>query len=225
MSRSSYEGFETYGKKVMPPTWRSILIPNRDSLLFLGKDNLELILEEWTCLLRGAECYIRRINEGGYRKSYKARYDYLVERRKNAGFAISEIEKVLPTALSKPIITTHRPIVGYFSPDEDVYSTLGMKGILLPGKFVRQDIRDDYVALSGEYEGANIRVSHYSPLILKVNDLKYLASNGNYLSLFARASGFNYDEGADLYIKMINDRAKKDFPDLQQFAEPSLEIV
>lgn len=224
MSRSSYKKFKDYSQKVIPPSWRELMIPESHSLLFLGKNNLELMLSEWKILLKASECWTHHVKKMGDEKVRATRYKYMLDQLKNAKFAIGEIETLLPQALPKPIIPLHRPLEGYFDENELVYVTLGMEGILLPGKVTFRNVSDEYITLTGDYEGTRVRVSHHSPLLLKGEDLRFLASNGNYLQIFAKMSGFCSDENFELYVDMINEWGKKYFPDLAEVSEPKLEL-
>ena len=216
MTEKEAQEFKRYSKIVVPPGWEPLLIKNETGLVWLGSDNLRLMLEAWTVTQHACETLLKvwtKYEEKTGKPNPRASYHSKMVKRAQA--AIPIVQKALKEAVSKPIFPKHRPFGDSFNVGDKVlvYVPALEYESFIPGIVMEVTDNDCFIAASEEYDFRKVSIPNRSPLVLKIEDVKYLSMNPSYLGMFTCLAGFTTREDYSTYADMILDARKAYFPE------------
>ena len=217
MSEKQIKKLYSYTKKMVPPSWRPLLVANVESLEYIGRENLLAMLEDWKMTKQGSEAMIAAIRRTEGKTEYAARQIcYHAEMIKNADIAIPTLMSLIPSVKSKPIFCIRRP-VGYFQPgnrvfvcmdDEDGDSVQDFQ----PGEVVDDVCGEIGVQLDADKKGEYSYIYARNPYILNEKDAEFLSSDSDYLLLYSRMSDFECRGEIEMYEDLVLECGNKYFP-------------
>lgn len=225
MTDKEVKQFEEFSKLVVPPGWEPLLVKDEAGLEWMGLDNLRLLLSDWKVTQRSCETLLKSWEKVEVRSGVSdPRANYHRKMIARAKKAIPIIQKVINKAVPKPVFATHRPFKDSFNVGDKVLVYVPVLDFdsFITGIVMEVTDYECYIASSKEFGYQKINIENRSPLVLKVEDAKYLSMNPSYLGLFVGMSGIMDKDDMSDYADMIFDARKKYFPETLEVHSESL---
>lgn len=221
MAEKDFKEAVAYSKTVMSPMMRRLIMKDDDGMVFLGRENLQSMIDEWRLMEKAAKTTIEAVKRMNRKYDQNRPTEFYARELKRARYAQRKLSGLLERAESRPLFCNRRKSPKDFAIGESVFTYFVEDD---PAVFVKCTVtgyKDDNILVSLKVyddEGKEMLDEGFVPFnseyLYSEADLKFLALNPEYFSLFATYLRFEPDDAQILY-EMIEDCVIYYFPELE----------
>lgn len=211
MAEKDFKSAVAYSKTVLPISMKNLVLADDEGLIFLGRENLQSILDEWAMAEKAFNVAIKSVERANRVYGQNRPTEFYCRQAKIAHDAQLKIAKLIKTAESKPLFCNRRKSPKDFKVGEKVFLSFAEDEADFFAECTVTGYRDNEVLVSVEAydengeetldEGHVVFTSEY---LYHAEDLKYLALHPEYFSLFVSFLLFE-QEDAQILFDMIED--------------------
>jgi len=221
MAEKDFKEAVAYSKTVMPPMMRRLIMKDDDGMVFLGRENLQSMIDEWRLIEKAAKTTVGAIKRMNREYDQNRPTEFYARELKRARYAQRKLSGLLERAESRPLFCDRRKSPKDFAIGESVFTYFVEDDPAVFAKCTVTGYKDDNILVSFSVyddEGKEMLDEGFVPFnseyLYSATDLKFFALNPEYFSLFATYLRFEPDDAQILY-EMIEDCVIYYFPELE----------
>lgn len=221
MAEKDFKEAVAYSKTVMPPMMRRLIVKDDDGMVFLGRENLQSMIDEWQLMEKAAKTTVEAVERMNREYNQNRPTEFYARELKRARYAQRKLSGLLDRTESRPLFCDRRKSPKDFAIGESVFTCFTEDDPAVFAKCTVTGYKDDYILVSLEVyddEGNESMDEGYAPYnseyLYNATDLKFLALHPEYFSLFTSYLRFKPDDAQILY-EMIEDCVVYYYPELE----------